>query len=47
MLYIDTKIIKQLDLECGYRMQGYQINGPAEIARNDVYMLKQDELSGV
>lgn len=45
MPYIEPKIIKQLDLECKYRMQGYPITGLAEIARNDVYMWIQDELS--
>lgn len=42
--YIEPKIIKQLDLECDYRMQGYPINGLAEIARNDVYSMIKDEL---
>jgi hypothetical protein len=45
MSYIEPKIIKQLDLECDYRLQGYPINGLAEIARNDIYMWIQDELS--
>lgn len=45
MPYIEPKIMKQLDLENNYRLQGYPINGLAEIARNDVYILIQDELS--
>jgi hypothetical protein len=44
MPYIEPKIIKQLELECDYRMQGYPINGLAEIARNDVYGMIKDEL---
>ena len=44
MPYIEPKIIKQLELECDYRMQGYPINGLAEIARNDVYSMIKDEL---
>ncbi len=44
MPYIEPKIMKQLDLENQYRMQGYPINGLAEIARNDVYSSIKDEL---
>jgi hypothetical protein len=44
MPYIEPKIIKQLELECDYRMQGYPINGLAEIARNDVYNMIKDDL---
>ena len=45
MPYIEPKIMKQLDLENSYRLQGYPITGLAEIARNDVYIWIQDELS--
>lgn len=44
MPYIEPKIMKQLDLENSYRLQGYPINGLAEIARNDVYSMIKDEL---
>jgi hypothetical protein len=44
MPYIEPKIIKQLELEGDYRMQGYPITGLVEIARNDVYIWIQDEL---
>lgn len=43
--YIELKIIKQLDFESKYRLHGYPITGLAEIARNDVYIWIQDELS--
>ncbi len=45
LAYIEPKLIKQVELECDYRMQGYPINGLAELARNDIFMLIQDELS--
>lgn len=44
MPYIEPKIMKQLDLESKYRLQGYPINGLSEIARNDVYSMIKDEL---
>ncbi|MBP6424313.1 MAG: hypothetical protein KA278_01175 [Flavobacterium sp.] len=44
MPYIEPKIMKQLDLENSYRLQGYPINGLSEIARNDVYSMIKDEL---
>lgn len=44
MPYIEPKIMKQLDLENQYRMQGYPLNGLDEIARNDVYSMIKDEL---
>lgn len=44
MPYIEPKIMKQLDLENSYRLQGYPINGLAEIARNDVYNMIKDDL---
>ena len=44
MPYIEPKIMKQLDLENSYRLQGYPINGPSELARNDVYSMIKDEL---
>ena len=44
MPYIEPKIMKQLDLENSYRLQGYPINGLSELARNDVYSMIKDEL---
>jgi hypothetical protein len=44
MPYIEPKIMKQLDLENSYRLQGYPINGLSELARNDVYSMIKDDL---
>lgn len=43
--YIEPKVIKQLDLECDYRLQGYPLTGVAEIALRDILILIKNELT--
>ncbi len=42
--YLEPKVIKQLDLEYDYRLQGYPLTGVAEIALSDIMQLIKWEL---
>jgi hypothetical protein len=42
--YVEPKVIKQLNLECDYRLQGYPLTGVSEIALRDIMQLIKWEL---
>lgn len=42
--YIEPKVIKQLHLECDFRLQGYPLTGVAETAFRDIMQLIKWEL---
>lgn len=42
--YIEPKVIKQLHLECDYRLQDYPLTGVTEIALRDIIQLIKWEL---
>lgn len=42
--YVEPKLIKQVELECDYRFQGYPLNGVEEIAFRDISLLINSEL---
>ncbi|TDE55381.1 hypothetical protein [Flavobacterium sp. GT3P67] len=42
--YLEPKLMKQLHLECDYRLQGYPLTGVVEIALRDVMQLIKCEL---
>lgn len=43
--YVEPKVIKQLDLESDYRLEGYPLTGVAEIALRDVLILIKNDLA--